>query len=74
MAGTARDTSRHAIPLLLFVLITVACGVAPGIPADWPFHMVDAVNAERAANGLPPVEGCGRLHSTADAHSNDQAL
>ena len=35
--------------------------------------MVDAINEQRAAHGLPPVVGCGSLHSAADGHSLDQA-
>jgi uncharacterized protein YkwD len=48
-----------------------ACGATRG--ADFEGQVLQLINAQRAANGLPPVSGQGQLSAAARAQSQDMA-
>jgi uncharacterized protein YkwD len=60
--------------LVLLVLGALLAGCTPAGPAKpWVGTMLDALNADRAAAGAPPLQLCASLTRAAQGHSDDQA-
>jgi uncharacterized protein YkwD len=61
--------------VVLVVLGALLAGCTPaGANKPWVGNMLDALNANRATAGAPPLQLCESLMRAAQGHSDDQAI
>jgi uncharacterized protein YkwD len=60
--------------VVLVVLGAILAGCTPAPAKPWVGNMLDALNADRANAGAPPLVLCNTLMNAAQGHSDDQAI